>query len=252
MKKLMIVALAIFAVAFGNMLLSCSSDDELKNDNKKVENTNWYSAEFNSHQTTSVFTDKNESNTVVLAKMSQLSGLRYATDESSETKDVSVNLCEKEGHSEDGLMSLFFNSDNCLIKITTSKSIYSAKRTITEKKYKFEEGSYTVSVGGNSYEGITVYNYGVYRANGTLFIPLDGNGCITIETTTKYTDKKIDNEVVNEKTVISDYNVSGNVITFSYTENSQSKSMTGTLSSDGQIINLTNNPFMPSIKNFKK
>ena len=245
--------MALIALAFVSTLLSCSSDDdEQKNDNKKVENTNWNSVEFNSHQTTSVFTDKSESNTVVLAKMNQMSGLRYTTDESSETKEVSVNLCEKNGHSEDGLMSLTFNSNKCSITVTTSKSVYTAKRTVNEKKYKFEEGSYIVNVGGSNYEGITVYNYGVYRANGTLFIPLDGNGCITVETTTRYTDKKIENEVVNEKTVISDYYVLGNQITFSYTENAQSKSMTGTLSSDGQIISLANNPFMPSIKNFKK
>ena len=97
-----------------------------------------------------------------------------------------------------------------------------------------------------------MYNYGVYRANGTLFIPLDGNGCITIETITKYTDKKIDNIDVNEKTVLSDYNVSNNVITFSYSEGSQSKTMTGTLSSDGLSISLSYNPFISTIKTFKK
>lgn len=252
MKKLKIVAMAVFALALGNTLLSCSSDDDVINENKKVENTSWNSVEFNSHQTTSYFTDKSESNTTVLAKMTQMSGLRYTTEESSETTDVSVNLCEKSGHSQDGLMSLAFTSDKCTIKVTTSKSVYTAKKTVTEKKYKFEEGNYIVNVGGSNYEGINVYNYGVYRANGTLFIPLDGNGCITIETITKYTDKKIDNIDVNEKTVLSDYNVSNNVITFSYSEGSQSKTITGTLSPDGLSISLSYNPFISTIKTFKK
>lgn len=145
-----------------------------------------------------------------------------------------------------------FNLDKCSIKVTTSKSVYTAKRIITERKCKFEEGSYIVYVGGNSYERIDVYSYGVYRANGTLFIPLDGRGCIPVETATQYTDKKIENEEVNEKTVISDYNVSGNEIIFSYTENAQSKSFSGMLSSYGQIISLDNNPFISSIRTFKR
>lgn len=253
MKRFKFFVLAIIALAVGNTLLSCSSDDdEPKNENKKVENTTWNSVEFNSHQTTSYFTDKTESNTTVLAKMNQMSGLKYTSEESSETKDVSVNLCEKSGHTEDGLMSLAFGADKCSIKVTTCKSVYKAKKTVTEKKYKFEEGSYIVNVGGSNYEGINVYNYGVYRANGTLFIPLDGNGCITMETSTKYTEKQIVNSDTKENTYIANYSVSGNSITFTYTEGSQNKSFVGTLSSDNYEIDLTNNPFFSTIKTFKK
>lgn len=252
MKRLKLFAVAMISLVLGTTLLSCSNEDDAIDENKKVENTTWRSVEFNSHQTTSFFTDKSESNTTVLAKMNQMSGLRYTTDESSETKDVSVNLCEKSGHTQDGLMSLAFSSGKCSIKLTTCQSVYKAKKTVTEKKYKFEEGSYIVNVGGSNYEGINVYNYGVYRANGTLFIPLDGNGCITIETTTKYTEKQIDNSDIKENTYVADYSVSGNTISFSYTDGGQSKSFSGTLSADNQEISVSYNPLFSSIKTFKK
>lgn len=252
MKNLKVVALAFIAMSFVNTLQSCSSDEEVINENKKVENTSWNSVEFESHNTSSYFVDKSEPNTTVLAKMAMMSGLKYSTEESTEAKDVSVNLCEKEGHSQDGLMSLSFSSDKCAIKLTTCQSVYTAKKTVTEKKYRFEEGSYIVNVGGSNYEGINVYGYGVYRANGTLFIPLDGNGCIPIETITKYTDKLIVTSDVQEKTIMADYSVSGNSITFSYTDGGQNKSFSGILSSDNLQISTDFNPLFPSIKTFKR
>ena len=253
MKKNIYYIILVLAMISATTMVSCGGDDDtVNNDSKKLQGTIWSSVEFNSHSEVSDLTDKYENNTTVLSKVQMMSGLRYTEEKSSETKDISIDLCEKSGHTNDALMTLAFSTGKCQIKVTTSQSIETAKRTIKEKKYKFEEGSYIVNVGGSNYEGITVYNYGVYRANGTLYIPLDGNGCITIEKATTYTEKQIVNSHVQEKTIMADYTVSGKNITFNYADGSLNGSFVGTFSTDESSINVSNNPFVSTIYTFKK
>lgn len=104
-----------------------------------------------------------------------------------------------------------------------SKSCVKAKLTKREKLYKFEEGEYIVKVGPHSYEGIKVYSYGVYRADGTLFIPLDGKGCIAYETAYSYSDKQVFDEDVNEYSINATYLIFNNQITISYSDNGVNK-----------------------------
>ena len=244
------MAIAMLCLGF----VSCSSDDD-ENDNKesqKLENTIWHSIEFNSHQTEGYFTDRSESNTVVLDKMQQMHGLKYTEEKKSESTDMAVNLCEKSGHSKDCLMSLSFISGKCNIKVSNFQSEMRAKRTVTEKIYKFEEGSYTINWGNNNYEGIKVYSYGVYRANGNLYIPLDGNGCIVVETKYEYTDKITKNINLEERDIAADYTLSKDVITFNYMDNGQKKTFTGSLSTDGRTINVPHNPFSILICTFQR
>lgn len=180
-KKLRTILLAFIAVPLA-MMTSCSSDDEPQDENNKVAGTTWHSVDTNEHEVSSFFNDKTEPNTAVMTKIRQMSGLRYSVDTKVQTEDVYINLCEKSGHTNDGSMDLVFASEKCQVEVKTFRSVYKAKRTKTETVYKFEEGQYMVALGPSHYEGINVDNYGVYRANGTLYIPLDGNGCLICET----------------------------------------------------------------------
>ncbi len=250
-KKLRTILLAFIAVPLA-MMTSCSSDDEPQDENNKVAGTTWHSVDTNEHEVSSFFNDKTEPNTAVMTKIRQMSGLRYSVDTKVQTEDVYINLCEKSGHTNDGSMDLVFASEKCQVEVKTFRSVYKAKRTKTETVYKFEEGQYMVALGPSHYEGINVDNYGVYRANGTLYIPLDGNGCVTIETITNYTNKMIENEDVVEKTITADYQVKNNVISFSYVEGSLTGVMTAILAEDNRTMTVANNPFIPFISTFQK
>lgn len=181
-----------------------------------------------------------------------MGGLKYTVDEITESEDVAVDLCKKSEHSEDALMSLSFVFGKCKIKCSTFQSVMKAKRNETKKVYRFNEGHYTVSTGSHSYESIDVYSYGIYRADGTVFIPFDGDGCVTVQTTTTFVNKRTESENLNEKTILADYKISNNKITFSFTENSQVRTFEGTLTDDGQSITLYENPFVPTILTFKR
>ncbi len=251
MKRLKIMTLMLLAAAFVGIVVSCSSDGD-DNASKMLENTAWNSVEFNSHKTNSVLEDKIEYNTYAQTRIQMMSGLKYTVDEITESEDVDVDLCKRSEHSEDALMSLSFVSGKCKIKYSTFQSVMKAKRNVTKKVYRFKEGQYTVSTGSHSYEGIDVYSYGIYRADGTIFVPFDGDGYVTLQTTTTFENKRTENENVNEKTILADYKISKNKITFSFTENSQVRTFAGTLSDDGQSITLYENPFVPTIHTFKR
>lgn len=233
--------------------ISCSSDGSNKDEKKLVENMSWSSGTASdAHASNAVALDKTESNTVILAKMQQMSGLRYTEDVASQTQDATWNLCEKSGHEADSLLTATFSSDKCVFNVRVSQMRAKAKLTKTQKLYKFEEGEYIVKVGYSSYEGIKVYCYGVYRADGTLFIPLDGKGCIDYETEYKYTDKQVYDEKVSEYSIATDYVISNHVITFSYIEDGQQKTFEGVLADDGRTINFQENPIVKSVKVIRK
>ena len=250
MKSIKIFALIVLTVSLCTMT-SCSSNDE-EVANKKLENMEFRSVESNSHNTTSVLQDKVDNNTFAQTRIQMMGGLKYTVDEITESKDVAVDLCKKSEHSEDALMSLSFVSGKCKIKCSTFQSVMKAKRNETKKVYRFNEGHYTVSTGSHSYESIDVYNYGIYRADGTVFIPFDGDGYVTVQTTTTFENKRTENENVNEKTILADYKISNDKITFSFTENSQIRTFEGTLTDDGQSITIYENPFVPTILTFKR
>lgn len=253
MKRIEILAAAILFAAVTLMNTACSdSDDSEQNEKQKVENTNW-SSEIASHNASSVGVDKTEPNTTIQTKMQQMSGWKYTEETATETTDVSWNLCKAAEHENDSLMTMSFASNKCNIKVNVTRSRVKAKRTKTEKLYKFEEGSYIVRVGkGSNYEGITVYNYGVYRADGTLYIPLDGKGCVAYETSYSYSDKQEYSEDISSFNIVADYEVSGNYLTFSYDDNGQKKTFSGMLSNDGQSITFSNNPIVSSVRTIKQ
>lgn len=254
MKKLKNCIVASFVMFACGMISACSNEDEPKNedpvkDEIKLNNTRWQSTEGNEHDLQSIFTDKLDQNETVLSILRQISGLNRTYEEKSETIDVSVNLCEKSGHDEDAEMTILFAKDNCKFNIKTWQSRYTAKRTTKEKMYKFEEGTYVVNTGGSNYVGVNVYNYGIYWATGAILLPLDGNGCITYETETTYTDKKV--EIENEKNISidSEYSISGNKVSFTYfdTQLNVSKSFTGKINDEESSLTIHNNPLVENI-----
>lgn len=254
MKKLKNCILASIAMLSCCMIISCSNEDEPKNDEPikeviNLNNTLWQSEEGNDHDLQSFFVDKLDQNETVLAIVQQISGLNRTYEEKSETTDVSINLCEKSGHGEDAEMMLSFAKNNCKINIKTWQSRYTAKRTTKEKMYKFEEGSFVVNTGGSNYVGVNVYNYGIYWATGAILLPLDGNYCVTYETETTYKDKKV--EIENEKNISidSEYSISGNQISFTYfdTQLNVSKSFTGNINDEENSITIRNNPLVENI-----
>lgn len=248
--KMIIMGIAFLATAL--FTVSCSGDDSENEQKKFLENATWTSVASVSHNPSAVAVDQTKPNTVILTKMQQMDELRYTEGTATEESEASWNLYKRAEHEADSLMSLSFADDKCLIKVKVSKSYVKAKLTKSEKLYKFEEGEYIVKVGPHSYEGIKVYSYGVYRADGTLFIPLDGKGCIAYETTYSYSDKQVVDEDVNEYSINAAYQVSNNQITISYSDNGVNKTIVGLLSSDGQMINIGENPIVKSIKVLKK
>ena len=253
MKIIRNVFAALMITTITSFGVSCSNGDSDESESNKLESTSWSSVETLSHDSLSIAKDKTESNTTILSKMEQMVGLKYTEGTSTETTDASWNLCKRAEHECDSTMSLTFTANKCNIKVSTSKTYVKAKVTKTYKEYKFEEGSYIVRVGPSAYEGINVYSYGIYRADGTLYIPLDGKeGKVAIETEYKYTDKKTYFENLEETTISADYKISNNQVTLTYTSNGQNKSFVGTLASDGQSIYFANNPIVSTIKTFKK
>ncbi|MCQ2244945.1 MAG: hypothetical protein MJZ32_11905 [Bacteroidaceae bacterium] len=251
MTKLFLVKWAMLLICFSCVLFSCNSEDTT-DESKLLENTTWHSVEFNSHTNVPIYKDRVEENSYAKARIPLLGGLKYTVDEIKESDNLSSNICIKNNHQEDGVMSLSFTSGKCKIQYSTFQSVMKAKRTIAKSIYRFQEGTFTVSTAPHTYESITIYSYGIYRADGTCFIPFDGDGYVAIQTTTTYTDKKTENINLNEKTILADYKISKNKITFSCTENSQVRSFAGTLSDDGQSITLYENPFVPTILTFKR
>ncbi len=243
------------AITLTVSLSSCSGNDEPKYDDPvkseiNLTNSTWSSVDSSIHDLQTVFADKQETNETVLSIVQQLTGLNRTLEEKCDTVDVSVNLCEKSGHDLDGVMTLSFTSDKCQINATTSISRYSAQRITTERMYKFEEGSFVINVGGSNYMGVNVYSYGIYWSTGALALPLDGNGCVTFETITKYENKNVEVEDEQSISVSADYSVSGNSVSFSYADNSTT--FTGKLDDDATEIVLNNNPFIENLVKFER
>lgn len=248
--RMFFTGIAIFVASL--FMVSCSGGDSENEQKKILENATWTSVASVSHNPSAVAIDQTKPNTVILTRMQQMDGLRYTEKTVTEESVASWNLCKRAEHEADSLMSLSFAGDKCIINVKVSKSCVKAKLTKREKLYKFEEGEYIVKVGPHSYEGIKVYSYGVYRADGTLFIPLDGKGCIAYETAYSYSDKQVFDEDVNEYSINATYLIFNNQITISYSDNGVNKSIVGLLSSDGQMITIGENPIVKSIKTLKK
>lgn len=240
------------ALAFAVILalnIACSNNDDSNTENIKLENTNWVHAKSNFHNADNVAVDKVEENSIILTKIGELQGLEYTEKSNTNTQDWFWNLCEIEKHGCDSVMTASFSSDKCLFHVKVSRSRVKAKLTKTEKFYKFTEGSYVARIGySNYYEEITVNSYGVYRADGTLFIPLNGKGSVVYETDYAYTDKQTFDEDMKEYTIAADYQISNNQITFTYDKNGQRETFKGLLSQDGQNITIDYNPIVNSVK----
>lgn len=244
------------ALAFAVILalnIACSNNDDSNTENIKLENTNWVSVRSNFHNADNVAVDKIEENSIITTKVEELQGLKYTKESNTNTQYWFWNLCDIEKHDCDSVITASFSSDKCLFHVKVSRSRVKAKLTKTEKFYKFSEGSYVVRIGySNYYEEITVYSYGVYRANGTLFIPLNAKGCAVYETDYLYTDKQTFDEDVNEYTITADYQISNNQITFTYDKNGQKETFKGSLSQDGQNITFDYNPIVNSVKSLRR
>lgn len=252
MKKIKFSLMPILAFIVACTNVSCSSDDNSENEKKKFENTSWASDEVAAHSSSLVAIDKTEPNTTIQLKMQQAVGLQYTEETKSEEGYWFWDLCKQAGHENDSVMTASFSPDKCTFKVKVTRTRAKAKQTKTESVYKFDEGSYVVRFGSNRYEQITVYSYGVYRADGTLFIPLDGKGCVAYETKYTYSDKQVYDEDVDEYTISADYEVANNQITFSYTKDGKNVAFDGSLSADGNRINIASNPIVGSCATLKK
>lgn len=252
MKKEKALFMTLFVLIVACTNLSCSSDDNKENEKKKLENTSWVSDETSFHSSSLVAVDKTEPNTKIEAKMNEVVGFQYTEETKTEEGYWFWDLCKQAGHENDSVMIASFGSDKCLFKVKVTRIRAKANQTKTESLYKFEEGSYVVRFGSNRFESITVYSYGVYRADGTLFIPLDGKGCVAYQTKYTYANKEVYSEDVNEYTIPTNYEVSNNVITFSYVKDGKNITFDGLLSADGQRITIEHNPIVNSIRVLKK
>ena len=240
----------VFAVTY--MSVSCSSDNGAEDEKVKFENTSWVSDDVATHSSALAAVDKTEPNTTIQSKMQQVTGLNYTEEAKSEEGYWFWDLCKQAGHENDSVMTASFGSDKCTFKVKVTKTKAKANQSKTESLYKFDEGSYVVRFGSNRFESITVYSYGVYRADGTLFIPLDGKGCVAYQTKYTYANKEVYSEDVNEYTISANYEVSNNVMTFSYVKNGKNTTFNGLLSADGQRIIIEHNPIVNSIRVLKK
>ncbi len=233
--------------------IACSNNDDSNTENIKLENTNWVPAKSNFHNADNVAVDKIEENSIITTKVEELQGLKYTKESNTNTQDWFWNLCDIERHDCDSVMTASFSSDKCLFRVKVSRSRVKAKLTKTEKFYKFTEDSYVVRIGYSSYyEQISVNSYGVYRADGTLFIPLNGKGSVVYETDYSYTDKQTYDENIEEYAIAAEYQISNNQITFTYDKNGQKEAFKGLLSQDGQNITFDYNPIVNSVKSLKR
>ena len=252
MKKVRVLFMSLFVLAVACTNLSCSNDDSKEGEKIKFENTSWVSDNVAKHSSALVAINKTEPNTTILSKMQQVVGLNYTEETKSEEGYWFWDLCKQAGHENDSVMTASFGSDKCSFKVKVTRTRAKANQTKTESLYKFEEGSYVVRFGSNRFESITVYSYGVYRADGTLFIPLDGKGCVAYQKKYTYANKEVYSEDVSEYTIPTNYEVSNNVITFSYVKDGKNITFDGLLSADGQRITIEHNPIVNSIKVLKK
>lgn len=231
-----------------------SDKDKSIDESKKIENTSWTPVHTNFHNADNVVVNKTEENSLVLTKIKEFQGLEYTETTNTNTQDWFWDLCKIEKHGCDSVLTASFSSEKCSFHVKVSRSRAKAKFTKTEKLYKFTEGSFFVRIGYSSnYEGVTVNKYGVYRADGSLFIPLDGNGSVVYETDYIYTDKQLFDEDIEEYTIPANYQISNNQITFTF-DNKEGKkeTFTGTLSQDGKNITFAHNPIVNSVTLLKR
>lgn len=248
--KIRLMPILVFTVTY--MSVSCSSNNGAEDEKIKFENTSWVSDNVAMHSSALVAIDKTEPKTTIQSKMKQVVGLNYTEETKSEEGYWFWDLCKQAGHENDSVMTASFGSDKCLFKVKVTRTRAKANQTKTESLYKFEEGSYVVRFGSNRFESITVYSYGVYRADGTLFIPLDGKGCVAYQTKYTYANKEVYSEDVSEYTISTNYEVLNNVMTFSYVKDGKNITFDGLLSADGQRITIEHNPIVNSIRVLKK
>ena len=252
MKKEKALFMTLFVLIVACTNLSCSSDDNKENEKKKLENTSWVSDETSFHSSSLVAVDKTEPNTKIEAKMNEVVGFQYTEETKTEEGYWFWDLCKQNKHECDSTITASFDANKCTFKVKVTKTKAKANQTKTENLYKFEEGSYIVRFGYNRYEEITVYSYGIYRADGTLFIPLDGKGCVAYQTKYTYSNKEVYNEDVSEYTIPANYEISNNAISFTYTKDGKNITFDGLLSADGQRIIIERNPIVSSIRVLKR
>lgn len=248
--KIRLMPILVFAVTY--MSISCSSNNGAEDEKVKFENTSWVSDNVATHSSALVAVDKTEPNYKIEAKMNEVVGFQYTEETKTEESYWFWDLCKQARHENDSVMTASFGSDKCTFKVKVTKTKAKAKQLKTENLYKFDEGSYVVRFGSNRYEEITVYSYGVYRTDGTLFIPLDGKGCVSYQTKYTYANKEVYSEDVSEYTISANYEVSNNVMTFSYVKDGKNITFDGLLSADGQRITIEHNPIVNSIRVLKK
>lgn len=231
---------------------ACSNNDDSNSENNKIENTHWVQVKSNFHNADNVAVDKIEENSIVTTKIKELQGLKYIEESDTDTQGWFWDLCEIERHDCDSVMTASFSSNKCIFHVEVSRLRVRAKLTKTEKYYKFTEGSYTVRIGySNHFEQITVNSDGVYRADRTLFIPFYGKKGAVYETDYSYTDKQTFSENMEEYTIVANYQISNNQITFTYNKNGRKEAFRGLLSQDGKNITFDNNPIVNSVKSLK-
>lgn len=252
MKKFLF---ALISVAL--MCVGCSSDndDAKEKESQKyvLKNTTWSSIEKIEHTTFGIFVDKEETNTEVVTKLQQISGLEYSENTKTEEKEVYWNVCNSNGHDADTTIAMTFSNNKCIFEMEVKRKCVKANLTQTEKQYKFKEGEFFVKVGYSSYESFFVRKDGVYRANGYLFLLLDGNGNVTYETQYKYAGRQDYDVDVDKYSVTADFSVSGNAITFSYIDKNDKKVMfVGTIADNLQSIIFNDNPLVSSVKSVGK
>ena len=249
------ITMMTFLLFFG--LSSCSSSDGEENEkgtkeNLKMESSIWSSEYSVNHDLDKYFKNSYEKNTVVLKNLNSISGWKYVEETNTDSAEVSINLCEKANHEKDCDMTLAFQSGKCKIEVSYFQTEYKAIRVKSEKKYRFEEGSYLVRTGPSSYETIKVYSYGIYRANGNLYIPLDGDGCVVIESECKYKGLSFNRANLVESEFIADYTLTDNMIQMEFMSDGQKSYFTCFLTDDEMFMDVPRNPFFNLIRKFRK
>ncbi|WP_300699088.1 hypothetical protein [Bacteroides sp.] len=217
MKKII-----FFAVMFPMMFSSCSSEDEDPNDKteKLLANTSWlYHSEDNEHILKEYEDYENEHQLKSILQICP--SLKYTVGEHQITEnEETIDLCKKEGHSNHIDALLEFNTNDCTYKEKAYRHIQITNSSIGNCDYKFKEGTYIGTLYGTTHVAITVKSYGIYQASTSgdiLVLPLDGNYTYSLNIR-RYTsiEKK---ETLTDNSFTTSYQVSGNEITFSSSDN---------------------------------
>jgi hypothetical protein len=218
---------------------SCSSDSDndnvTPNDDISLENTLWNYSNNYQHEENSILSNEDKFYPAVLERMALLHDLNYTDGIETKKTPIDCDICYLSKHECDSTINASFTLDKCVFNIEITKKHIKAERTKLEKYYKFKEGEYIICT-GTAYEGITVYNYGIYRASGALYLPLDGKGRVVYEKVEYFENKEKYTELIKKCTLVTHYKITGDEIIFSYNEDGQNKSFKGRITNNGATI----------------